>query len=54
MTHQKQVLPNGIRTIISKQQGTEAVTAMVFIRVGSRNENNRIAGIAHFYRAFGF
>ena len=48
MNHKKLVLPNGMRAIVTNQPGTEAVTVMVFARVGSRRENNRITGIAHF------
>ncbi len=48
MKYQKLILPSGLRAVIANQPGTEAVTVMVFSRVGSRRENNRITGIAHF------
>ena len=48
MKHQKLILPSGMRAVVANQPGTEAVTVMVFARVGSRRENSRITGIAHF------
>src|SRR3989338_1030342 len=46
--HEKSTLPNGIRLITLPMTGTEAVTVMVYIRAGSRFENERNNGIAHF------
>jgi len=54
MQYKKIVLPNGLRTIITNQPGTEAVTVMIFARVGSRRESKKISGIAHFVEHLAF
>lgn len=43
----KQVLENGL-TVVSVPMTTESVTAMVLVRVGSRDESSEINGISHF------
>lgn len=40
--------PNGLQSVISTQSGTSAVTVLVMVKVGSRFENKKINGIAHF------
>ncbi len=39
---------NGLQAIISPLESTKAVTVLVMVRVGSRNEKKSINGIAHF------
>ena len=46
--HQKTTLPNGLRIVTEKIQGTEAVTALVLVKAGSRWEHREINGISHF------
>lgn len=46
VTHR--VLPNGISLIMVPIQGTGAVTAMVYMGVGSRHEDDSQQGLAHF------
>lgn len=41
-------LKNGIRLLTFPLIGTETVTALVLVKVGSRNEEERISGISHF------
>lgn len=41
-------LKNGIRLLTFPLNGTETVTALVLVKVGSRNEEERIGGISHF------
>lgn len=45
--HQKQELKNGL-TVVSVPLKTESVTAMLLVRVGSRDEDSRVNGISHF------
>lgn len=41
-------LKNGIRLLTFPLSGTETVTALVLVKVGSRNEEEHISGISHF------
>jgi len=41
-------LKNGIRLLTFPLSGTETITALILIKVGSRNEENQFAGISHF------
>lgn len=43
----KTILKNGITLIVEKRK-TKSVTIQAIVRVGSNNENERIAGISHF------
>ncbi|OGY09343.1 MAG: hypothetical protein A2782_02620 [Candidatus Blackburnbacteria bacterium RIFCSPHIGHO2_01_FULL_43_15b] len=44
----KSTLSNGITLITSSVPGVESCTVQVFVRAGSRDENTRVAGLAHF------
>ncbi|MFA4815390.1 MAG: pitrilysin family protein [Candidatus Gracilibacteria bacterium] len=46
--HRKTTLSNGLRVITDHIQGTEAVTALVLVKAGSRYEHHEINGISHF------
>ena len=50
MQHQisKTILANGLTAVIVPLQGTEAVTSIVFMGVGSRFESDAQRGLAHF------
>jgi predicted Zn-dependent peptidase len=41
-------LKNGMRVHLAEFKGTQAVTALVLCRVGSRNEEKKISGASHF------
>lgn len=43
-----QVLPNGMRVHLLPFSGTEAVTVLVLVKVGSRNETAKVYGGSHF------
>ncbi len=44
----KYTLQNGIPVILHELKGTNAVTALILFKVGSRNENKRNNGVSHF------
>lgn len=44
----KTILPNGLRVVTKKLEGTAAVTVLIFVAAGSRYENKKNNGIAHF------
>lgn len=44
----EQKLKNGLRMIVAPRHETEAVTALVLFKVGSRNETRDINGVSHF------
>lgn len=46
-TYSKHILKNGIRLILVPDESKEVVTTMVAFGVGSRYENNDLAGISH-------
>ena len=46
--HRKTTLSNGLRIITDRIQGTQAVTALVLVKAGSRYEHKQINGISHF------
>ncbi len=46
--HQKSTLKNGLRVLTESLEGTKSVTALVLVKAGSRWEEKRINGIAHF------
>lgn len=46
--HRKTTLSNGLRVITDRIQGTQAVTALVLVKAGSRYEHKQINGISHF------
>ncbi len=46
--HRKTTLANGLRVITDSIKGTEAVTALVLVKAGSRWEHKEINGISHF------
>ena len=46
--HRKTTLSNGMRVITDRIQGTQAVTALVLVKAGSRYEHKQINGISHF------
>ncbi|HMN19180.1 MAG TPA: pitrilysin family protein [Candidatus Moranbacteria bacterium] len=48
MRYSKKTLPNGLRVIAIPLQETETVTAIVAVGVGSRHEEGKAAGVAHF------
>lgn len=41
-------LDNGLTCILDKRQGTGVVAVQIWVRVGSRYEEDRVAGITHF------
>ncbi|MGD0232811.1 MAG: pitrilysin family protein, partial [Syntrophorhabdales bacterium] len=41
-------LDNGLTCILEKRKGTGVVAIQVWVKVGSRNEADRVAGITHF------
>lgn len=41
-------LDNGLRCILEQRKGTGVVAVQVWVRVGSRYEDDRVAGITHF------
>lgn len=48
MKPKKTQLPNGLTIITSGVEGTEAITALVLVKVGSRYESVNMNGAAHF------
>lgn len=44
----KHILANGIRVLLTPMDGTEAVTAMIMVKAGSRCECRETNGLAHF------
>lgn len=44
---QKITLKNGLRVILWPRKETQAVTVMIGVQVGSRDESNEIAGVSH-------
>lgn len=46
--HRKSTLVNGLRVITHSMKGTDAVTALVLVKAGSRWEHKEINGISHF------
>jgi predicted Zn-dependent peptidase len=44
----KLTLKNGLRVLFAPSEGTETVTVLVFVRVGSRYESKKINGASHF------
>lgn len=45
---QKLTLKNGLRVLFAPSTGTDTVTVLVFVRVGSRYEYKKISGASHF------
>ncbi len=45
---QKLTLKNGLRVLFAPSEGTDTVTVLVFVRVGSRYEYKKINGASHF------
>jgi zinc protease len=41
-------LPNGVKCILDRRKGAGVVAVQVWVKVGSRNEDDRVAGITHF------
>ena len=41
-------LPNGLKCILDRRKGSGVVAMQVWVKVGSRNEDDRVAGITHF------
>jgi len=48
MIPEKSTLSNGIRVVLTPMEATEAVTAIVFAKAGSRCEDEKTNGLAHF------
>ncbi len=48
MDYKKTVLKNGLRTITVPMKGTQTVTIVVMVGVGSRYETEKEAGLSHF------
>ncbi len=46
--HRKTTLASGLRVITDSIKGTEAVTALVLVKAGSRWEHDKFNGISHF------
>ncbi len=46
--HKKRTFKNGLRVITVPMKGTQAVTVLVLIKVGSKNETREINGVSHF------
>jgi zinc protease len=41
-------LDNGLKCILEKRAGVGVVAVQVWVKVGSRSEDDRVAGITHF------
>ena len=41
-------LKNGVRVLSVPMKGTQAVTALVLVKTGSKYENEEISGASHF------
>lgn len=48
MNYKLHTLPNGIRLITVSMPSSESTTVTVWVRTGSRNEEDRVLGISHF------
>lgn len=48
MNYQKFTLPNGLRVIVVPMPKMESATLTVWVKVGSRAEGDKVAGISHF------
>ena len=48
--YRKTTLPNGVRVVTSSMDHVRSATLHVNYRVGSRDETDELAGIAHFIR----
>jgi len=46
--YQKRIFKNGLRVITVPMKGTQAVTVLVLVKVGSKNETKQVSGISHF------
>ncbi len=46
--YKKRTFKNGLRVITVPMKGTQAVTVLVLIKVGSKNETREINGVSHF------
>jgi len=52
--YKKYTLANGLRVILAPMKNTEAITAQVLVKAGSRYETKEINGISHFLEHFFF
>ena len=48
ISYSKSSLKNGLRVILSHNEHTRAVTVLVLVKTGSKNEKKRINGVSHF------
>ena len=46
--YRKKTFKNGLRIITVPMKGTQAVTVLVLVKVGSKNETKQVNGISHF------
>ena len=54
MQYTKNLLPNGLKVITIPMTSVPSVTVTVWVKTGSRNENNKNNGISHFLEHMGF
>lgn len=54
MNYSLKILENKLRVLTVPMQGSESLTATVWIKAGSRQENDRISGLAHFLEHMAF
>ncbi len=52
--YKKYTFKNGLRLILTPQHETKAVTVLVLFRVGSRYEQDNLAGVSHFLEHMAF
>lgn len=48
MQYSKSVLKNGLRVVTVPMPSLESVTVTVWVKTGSRNENQKNNGVSHF------
>src|SRR3990167_8101817 len=54
MNYRKRVLKNGLRVIAAPVLGLTSVSVAVWVKVGSRFEEEKVAGISHFLEHMAF
>src|SRR5450759_2730209 len=48
MDYKLQTLPTGLRIVTVPMPSLESVTLTIWVKTGSRNEENKVGGISHF------
>jgi len=54
MEYVKEQLENGLRVIYVPMKGTETATAILYVGAGSRHEQKKVSGLAHFFEHMAF